>query len=258
MIYKRAILFCCYTICSIAHAAPLGDLPTAVASFTAAEQKWNAADFKICAERFRQLHAQAPNEQSAYWTAVADFHLAQAHLYGTADIRDKTKGSQALERCINALEIAVVQYPQNAEMQAMLSSALGMRMGEKPLSALTQGHRVGALMDRAMALDSLNPRVRYLYGVNLVFTPELFGGGAAAGRVQLQRASQLFEQESRTKKTNSAPTWGAVPTAGFVALSWLREDKPQSALVAAQQCLQANPRNNICRAVERDAQEELK
>lgn len=258
MTYSRVLLFCCYTLCSGAPSAVAGDLPSAIACFSAAEQKWNAADFKACAEQFQKMHQQAPNENTAYWSAVSYFHLAQLYLYGTPDIRDNSQGNQALERSIAILEAARAQYPRHAEMQAILSSALGMRMGEKPLSAITQGHRVGSLMDSALALDSLNPRVRYLYGVNLVFTPKLFGGGAAAGRTQLQRASQLFAQESRATRPRTAPSWGAVPTDGFVALSWLREDKPEKALTAARQCLQANPRNNICRSVERDALEELK
>ena len=123
MTYSRVVLFCCYTLCSGEPSTVAGDLPSAIACFSAAEQKWNAADFKACAEQFQKMHQQSPNENTAYWSAVSYFHLAQLYLYGTTDIRDNSQGNQALERSIAILEAARAQYPQHAEMQAITSAA---------------------------------------------------------------------------------------------------------------------------------------
>lgn len=221
-------------------------LERTVELFDRSEKSWQPSPMRSASLRFAALDDSLQTETSAYWAAVGDFHLAQLYLYSSNELQNKTLGRAALERCKIRLEKAQAKYPQNAEMQAMLATVLGMRIALAPWTAITQGTRVNQFNRQALALDSLNPRIRYLAGVNLVFTPELFGGGILAGRAHLQRAVAIFQNE-KGPPTVQTPRWGERSARGFIVLSWIRAGDYASAKRAAQQCLAVQGDNQICK-----------
>lgn len=61
-------------------------------------------------------------------------------------------------------------------------------------------------LNKAMQLDENNPRPHYLMGLNLLYTPEAYGGGATVARPYLETAREKFEKY--TPVQTIYPDWG--------------------------------------------------
>jgi len=72
--------------------------------------------------------------------------------------------------------------------------------------AVTGIHADDSKYEKAMKLDSLNPRPEYLQGVSLYYTPEQFGGGPAPAKRLLERSLQKFNQF--VPDNDLMPNWG--------------------------------------------------
>lgn len=70
-------------------------------------------------------------------------------------------------------------------------------------------------LDKAKSLNADNPRIYYLQGTSLFFTPEQFGGGKKTSLPYFEKAKPLFEKES--KATVLEPYWGAENNAYFIS-----------------------------------------
>jgi hypothetical protein len=60
--------------------------------------------------------------------------------------------------------------------------------------------------NKAMELDTLNPRPEYLMGVGLFYTPEQFGGGPKTAKPLLERSLEKFKRFE--PGNNLMPNWG--------------------------------------------------
>ncbi len=60
--------------------------------------------------------------------------------------------------------------------------------------------------DKSIALNPDNPRPYYLKGMNLLYTPEAYGGGSETACPLLDRADELFREH--VKETDLMPDWG--------------------------------------------------
>lgn len=64
-------------------------------------------------------------------------------------------------------------------------------------------------LDKASSIDPKNPRAYYLKGLNIMNTPEHFGGGMEAAIPFFKKAWILFEKEQLVKDNHPLmPTWG--------------------------------------------------
>mgnify|MGYP003692134995 CR=1 FL=1 len=61
-------------------------------------------------------------------------------------------------------------------------------------------------LEKAKALNADNPRIYYLKGTSLFYTPTMFGGGKAASVKYFEQAKPLFAKES--KESLLVPYWG--------------------------------------------------
>ena len=61
-------------------------------------------------------------------------------------------------------------------------------------------------LEKAKALNADNPRIYYLKGTSLFYTPEMFGGGKKVSLPFFEQAKPLFEKES--KASLLVPYWG--------------------------------------------------
>jgi len=68
------------------------------------------------------------------------------------------------------------------------------------------GPKVNELLNKAIAMDSENPRAHMLLGQNIYFTPSFFGGGADNACPHIQTAAQKFEQHIPASSIH--PNWG--------------------------------------------------
>jgi len=64
-----------------------------------------------------------------------------------------------------------------------------------------------AALKKGMEVDPKNPRLYYLQGSNLFNTPEQYGGGKSKAKPILEKAVELYKEESKTRKP-LYPKWG--------------------------------------------------
>jgi len=97
--------------------------------------------------------------------------------------------------------------PNNSEIYVMKSFVTSMKLSVDPQNRGQQlGMKSGALLSRALQLDPENPRVYFLKGQGLLYTPEQWGGGKPKARPVLETA---IEKYSKFKPASSiAPHWG--------------------------------------------------
>jgi hypothetical protein len=60
--------------------------------------------------------------------------------------------------------------------------------------------------NKAMRLDTLNPRPEYLMGVGLFYTPEQFGGGPKTAKPLLEKSLEKFNRF--VPEHDLMPNWG--------------------------------------------------
>jgi hypothetical protein len=70
-------------------------------------------------------------------------------------------------------------------------------------------------LEKAKGLNADNPRIYYLKGTSLFFTPEMFGGGKKLALPLFEQAKPLFAKE--TKGSVLVPHWGTEANDYFIA-----------------------------------------
>ena len=97
--------------------------------------------------------------------------------------------------------------PENSEtfvLAAMIAN------GRLAVDGQARWQKYGAIfsenLGKAKALNADNPRIYYLKGTSLFYTPTMFGGGKAASIKYFEQAKALFEKES--KASLLVPYWG--------------------------------------------------
>ena len=97
--------------------------------------------------------------------------------------------------------------PDNSEIYVMKSFITSMKISIDPQSRGQKlGMKSGMLLGKAMQLDPENPRVYFLKGQGLLYTPEQFGGGKDKAIPVLEAAVVKFR---KFKPSSSImPNWG--------------------------------------------------
>jgi tetratricopeptide (TPR) repeat protein len=93
--------------------------------------------------------------------------------------------------------------------------------------------------DMAKKLEPGNPRFYLISGMNLYYTPENFGGGAAAAQPLFEKAYDLFQ--NRKEKDDTYPSWGYDMTAGMLAMCCIKQDKMDDAKKYLDKGMEINP-----------------
>jgi hypothetical protein len=95
-------------------------------------------------------------------------------------------------------------YDELFVLEAMMASA---RLSVKPGSRYKKfGEIFDTNIDSAKNLNPENPRIYYLQGNSIFYTPKLFGGGASKALPYYEKAETLFQKES--KADIFKPYWG--------------------------------------------------
>ncbi len=195
------------------------------------------------------LRARAAFERA---TAAGDDRLAGlAHYYAAlAGVRasymldqgeEKDRVLALTDAAIEHLDAAVERYPNLPEAHALLSSAYGMKIGLKPMTAMFLGPRSGRAMDRAKRLDADNPRVVMTEAQSLLFTPKIWGGSKARALEGFERAAGLFRAER--VEDPLMPGWGRDENYAWMGMALQQFDRPEDAHHAFKQALVINPEN---------------
>lgn len=89
-------------------------------------------------------------------------------------------------------------------LQAMIHQ---LRISTDMNNAYQYTMKIEEALGRAETLEPKNPRIPYLRGTTLFYTPSEFGGGPAAAKPLLEKAAGLFK--SADTSNPMMPTWGA-------------------------------------------------
>lgn len=81
-------------------------------------------------------------------------------------------------------------------------------------------------LQKAKELNEENPRIYYLKGTSVFFTPKMFGGGAKKALPYFEKAEPMFAKEEKGDMTD--PHWGAMANQYFIMQSKNSKEEPDA------------------------------
>jgi hypothetical protein len=144
----------------------------------------------------------------AYWVAYC--LINESH-----SLKEPAQRDQILQKAESYLAKAEALAEQNAEILILKANYAQAMLSVDPMSRWEKyGAEFGAALQKASEIEPKNPRIPYLMGTNLFYTPEGFGGGKKTAKPYFEMAKELF---AKYPATNSyAPSWGAPETEYFL------------------------------------------
>ena len=137
------------------------------------------------------------------------YYAAQGYILLSFMEKEGGKKDQLLDRAQQHLDKALKLQPNESELYALQGF---LHQGRISVDFMSRGQQYAGLamqaLEKAKILNPENPRVYYLIGQNLFYTPAMFGGGPAAALPLLTQAQQKFEQFKPASPI--IPTWGLV------------------------------------------------
>jgi hypothetical protein len=150
---------------------------------------------------FQRIAAMNPDQWLPHYYAAFCF-TRTSHLNTNSDIQD-----QWVDKAEAEIDKALSMEPYNSEVLVMKGFVLQARMNINPMVRGFQYYgETMSFFDKARAIDPENPRSYLWQGVNLLHTPEAFGGGKEKGCPLITRALEKYE--SFMPADSLAPNWG--------------------------------------------------
>jgi tetratricopeptide (TPR) repeat protein len=212
-------------------------LQAAQKTLEAGMNAWDPDKFLAARDQFLGLLVmqKEPGPLYSYYVGLADFRLASFYLASgkTAEAgRFASEGEQYLERASQA-------DPKFAEAVALYGYLVGIEVALHPDRAMELGMKSIEFLNRGLALEPDNPRIRYLNGSYLMYVPEAYGGGADRAIESLSKAVALFEKE--TVKDPLRPSWGKDEALTFLGMAYAKKNEAERARECFRKALAVNP-----------------
>jgi len=119
----------------------------------------------------------------------------------------KSKKDGYLDEAVKHVALADSLSPNESEIYVVKGLICQARLQVDPMNRyMKYGQEMNANFEKAIALDSTNPRPEYLKGLTLYYTPEQFGGGAKAAKPILEISLKKFNEF--IPKDELMPKWG--------------------------------------------------
>lgn len=163
-------------------------------------------DFQRVANYFERIAAAEqgqwlPHYYAAYCEIVLSFKEQEPGKKEKLLLKSEERINQALK--INSKESEIFA------LQGMLYQAFIVLDWQN--NAPEYSAKANQSFNKSIELNPSNPRPYYLKGMNLMYTPESFGGGSKSACPLITKANELFEQF--TKANDLMPDWGKDYTA---------------------------------------------
>ncbi len=169
---------------------------------------------KTC-EQLDRLSASFERIGDAEKNAWLPYYYA-ALCKATCGYRDARADKDAIAEKANLLLEKAEAINRNAEIAVVKYMIASLQLQVNPMSRWEQ---YGPLMQNALTegkkLDANNPRIFYMEGTNLFYTPVNFGGGKDAARPVLEKSLQLFASDKNGD--DLAPRWGQASAEALLA-----------------------------------------
>lgn len=175
--------------------------------------KPDAKALQEVANRFERIAAAEPKEWLPRYYA-AHCYVLMGYIGNTLTEKD-----QFLDKADVLLkESETIAGKATDEILVMEAYETQIRLAADPINRWqNEGEKFGQLIEKAKSLNPENPRIYYLEGSSVFFTPEDYGGGKKAAKPILEKASGKF---SNFKPESSIhPDWGKLETEWMLSQS---------------------------------------
>ena len=165
------------------------------------------------ANRFERIAVAEPKEWlPRYYTAYCYVLMG----YRGNTLAEKDKFLYQADALLKEAE-TIAGKPTD-EILVMEAYEAQIRLAADPMNRWQdEGEKFVQLLTQAKTLNPENPRIYYLEGSNMFFTPEEFGGGKKRAKPILEKANEKF---SNFKPASSIhPSWGKIETEWMLSQS---------------------------------------
>jgi hypothetical protein len=137
----------------------------------------------------------------------ANYYAAYAKVIASFIVQDNKKKDLFLDEADKYLEKIKVIDSKNDETWILAALITNARIS---VDGQNRGMQYGAIFNQYLAqaekINPNNPRLYYMRGSSLFYTPEMYGGGKAKPKPLFEKAKELFTKEAKTSVLK--PTWG--------------------------------------------------
>lgn len=141
----------------------------------------------------------------AYYAALYNM------LAGTFSMKTPKDADPMFDKALAQINQANKIKPNESEILAVKAHIIFMQMAVDPQNRyMLSAPQSKAEIDSAQTLNADNPRVYYIKGMELYYTPEQYGGGKTAATPLLQQA--LDKYKTYKPESDLSPIWGADQT----------------------------------------------
>jgi hypothetical protein len=194
---------------------------------------------RLPTEQVRNLQARlAMDPAPAAKKAYHEVHIAYV-LATRLQKEDPKFVTDLVDRTLKAHETS-----QDPEIQALIGSLNGVKIGLSPMSAMVLSPRAMGLFGESLAKKPGNPRALMLRGIHTLYMPAFVGGGAKAALPILQEAVKRASEEARPTDP-WAPSWGRIESMGWLAMAQIEAGQLDQAKQTADQVLALEPGNGF-------------
>lgn len=158
-------------------------------------------DIQNVANKFERI-AMAEQGQWLPWYYATYCNIISCYFGLEADNIDPQ-----LDKAQGMLDKAREIKPENDEIEVLQGYLYQARIQVDPQArGYSYSMKSNAAFNKARKINTGNPRIDFLIAQNLLYTPEAFGGGAAAACPKFRSAAEKFE--SFKPESEISPDWG--------------------------------------------------
>jgi tetratricopeptide (TPR) repeat protein len=205
---------------------------------------WNVESMKTGRDMLLSADKMAKNNVSVhYHIGYANYLLTIYYLKN-----DKDQAKSYLKEAKSFLEQAIKNGSNSmkAEAYALLATVLGVEIGlVEPAETPAVAMKINEYLFKAISLAEKNPRVNYLKGINLMHTPEQWGGSPDKAIDFFKKAIEFFKTKPKPMPTD--PDWGEDEVYYYCGLTYHKKGDVQKAEEYLNQSLKINPEFGLAR-----------
>lgn len=154
---------------------------------------------------------------AAKWENVwsTNYYAAYAKTIASFIVQDSKKKDLFLDEADKYFEKIQTIDSQNDETWVLAALITNARIS---VDGQNRGMQYGAIfnqyIEKAEKINPNNPRIQYLKGSSLFYTPEMYGGGKAKAKPYFEKAKELFAKEHKSSVLK--PVWGEKQNLDFL------------------------------------------
>lgn len=211
---KKYILVAAFTFGIIGSSIAQDYKSTETTTLTAYFKAKETAD-KLNQSNRLVLIAKKFNDQ---WSA--SYYAALSKILLNYDEKDGAKKDAYLDEAEDFLNTAASlsnkeDKGQQSEIYALKAMIANARIGVNPQKRYKEYGKVfEENLEQAKTNNADNPRIYFLKGTSVFYTPKFFGGGKKNAVTYFEKAAGLFEKEKKDDIT--VPSWGSEVNADYI------------------------------------------